>query len=89
MPVYEWWVYIVFAIPGLFLFFMNWAIFVHNARGGKWVSGIPIIGGLWIAVVCLISPYKWFALTGLADPGVWQLFQALFLELFSRGKKKE
>ena len=89
MPVYDWWVYIVFAIPGLVLFFMNWGIFIHNARGGKWISGVPLFGGLWIAVVCLISPYKWLAFIGLADPGIWQLGWALISEWLPKGKKKE
>ena len=87
MPSYDWWVYIIFAIPGIFLYVMNWAIFIHNARGGKWVSGIPLFGGLWIAAVCLLSPWKWLAFIGLSDPGIWLMIEALFLEFFPRKKK--
>ena len=87
MPQYEWWVYIVLALPGISLFIVNWVIYIHNIRGKKFVSGIPCVGGLWIAGVCLISPCKWLALIGLADPGFWLLVVALFEEYFSFGKK--
>ncbi|MBR6018752.1 MAG: hypothetical protein IK055_00875 [Lachnospiraceae bacterium] len=89
MPTYDWWVYIVLAIPGVFLFVMNWAAFIHNMRGKKFVSGIPLFGGLWIAVVCLISPCKWLALIGLADPGIWLLIAALVREYFPRRKQND
>lgn len=89
MPVYDWWVYIVLAIPGIFLFVMNWIIFFHNARGGKWVSGIPFFGGLWIAAVCLLSPWKWLAFIGLSDPGIWLFFEALFLEFVLHKKNDD
>ena len=81
MPRFDWWICIVLAIPGLFLFGMNWAIFFHNLKGKKWVSGIPPAGGVWIAVTALLSPCRWLALIGLADPGVWLFVQALISEL--------
>lgn len=84
MPKYDWWVYIVLASPGIFLYVMNWLIVFHNARGGKWVSNVPGLGGLWIAIVCLLSPVKWMALLGLTDPGVWLIFVAIFQGVFSR-----
>ena len=87
MTQYEWWVYIVLALPGIFLFIMNWGAFINNIRGKKFVSGIPLIGGLWIAVTCLISPCKWLALAGVADPGIWLLVVALFREFFPFWKK--
>ena len=87
MTYFAWWVYLILALPGIILFVINWGIFFNNVSGKKWISSIFLIGGLWIAVVCLISPCKWLALTGLADPGVWMPVHALFKELFS-GKKK-
>ena len=87
MPQYEWWVYIVLALPGILLFIVNWGVFIHNIRGKKFVSGILFVGGLWIAGVCLISPCKWLALAGLADPGIWLLVAALVKEFFPFGKK--
>ena len=82
MPRYDWWVCIVLASPGIFVFIMNWAIYINNMRGKKWVSSIVLFGGVWIAVVCLLSPIKWLALIGFTDPGVWFLIIALFKELF-------
>lgn len=80
MPIYDWWVYIVLALPGIFFYGMNWAIFIHNVRGGKFVSCVPALGGLWIAIVCLLSPIKWLALLGLTDPGCWLFIAAIFME---------
>ena len=77
MARFDWWVYLILALPGLFLSGMNWAIYIHNKRGKKWVSGVPLIGGLWIAAAALLSPCNWLALAGLADPGVWLLLAAL------------
>ena len=87
MQAMSWWAYVLLASPGIFIFVMNWSVFIHNMRGGKFVSGIPLIGGLWIAVACLISPWKWLALIGFADTGVWMLIAALFLEFFPWRKK--
>ena len=89
MPRYDWWVYIVLASPGIFVFIMNWAIYINNMRGKKWVSSIVLFGGVWIAVVCLLSPVKWLAFIGFIDPGVWLLIVALFKELFSGTDKFE
>ena len=88
MPVYAWWVYIVFALPGLFFYIMNWVITIHNRRGKKFVSCVPPLGGLWIAIVCLISPVKLLALIGLSDPGLWLFIVALFEE-FILGRKDD
>ena len=40
-------------------------------------SGVPFFGGIIVAVGFLISPWKWFALLGLLDYGVWALPYAL------------
>ncbi|MBO4864625.1 MAG: hypothetical protein J5517_09670 [Eubacterium sp.] len=86
MVYYAWWVYLIIAIPGIFLFVMNWAIFFHNKLGKRFVSNVPPLGGLWIAVVCLISPCKWLALIGLADPGLWLFIVAIISEKNNMGE---
>ena len=88
MVYYDWWVYIILAIPGIFVFVMNWCAYICSLRG-RFVSGVPIFGGLWIAVVCLISPCKWLALIGFADTGVWLLIVALIEDYIIQGKKPE
>lgn len=37
------------------------------------VSGVPLVGGLFIAIGFLTTPVKWLALLGLIDPGYWSL----------------
>ena len=55
------------AAPGILFYVVNWAILINNQIGKKWSSNIPPLGGLWIAVVCLLSPVKLLALIGLTD----------------------
>lgn len=45
--------------------------FVIMTYGAKFAerSGVPFVGGLFIAIGFLTSPVKWLALLGLIDPG--------------------
>lgn len=77
-------------LPGLFFYIMNWAIYIHNKQGKKWVSNTPPLGGLLIAAVFLLTPYKLLALIGLTDPGLWVIIAGLadyVKELKYRSKK--
>ena len=49
------------------LFFVIMSYCAHFA--GR--SGVPIVGGLLIAIGFLTSPLKWLALIGLVDYGFW------------------
>ena len=88
MRYYDWWMYIVLAVPGILMFLVNWMIFFHNTSQKKFVSGIPPAGGAWIAIVCLISPCRWLALIGFADPGLWLFVVAVITELLQSKKEK-
>lgn len=84
------WTIILMQLPGSFFYIMNWAIYIHNKRGKKWVSPTPPLGGLLIAAVFLLTPYKLLALIGLTDPGLWVIIAGLadfFKELKDRTKK--
>lgn len=67
MRYYSWWTYLLMALPGIVFYIVNWMIFINNALGKKWSSNIPPLGGVWIAIVFLLSPVKLLALTGLTD----------------------
>ena len=43
-------------------------------------SGAPFIGGIFVAIGFLLSPFKWLALLGLLDYGVWALPHAIISE---------
>ena len=63
---------------GLFLYGMNWAIFINDLiPGRKWSSMIPPLGGLLISVGILVIGGGWWALIGLTDPCVFSI--VLFL----------
>ena len=42
----------------------------ESKKSGHFVSGIPAVGGILIALGFLTSSVKWLALLGLADPGL-------------------
>ncbi|MBO4635691.1 MAG: hypothetical protein J5685_00955, partial [Clostridiales bacterium] len=39
-----------------------------SKKSGHYVSGIPLIGGILVALGFLLSPVKWLALLGLLEP---------------------
>lgn len=84
------WTIILMQLPGSFFYIMNWAIYIHNKRGKKWVSPTPPLGGLLIAAVFLLTPYKLLALIGLTDPGLWVIIAGLedFLKMLKDRTKK-
>lgn len=43
-------------------------------------SGAPFIGSIFVAIGFLLSPFKWLALLGLLDYGVWALPHAIISE---------
>jgi len=43
---------------------------IASKRSGKYVSGIPCVGGIIIALGFLTTPMKWLALFGLVDIGI-------------------
>ena len=43
-------------------------------------SGAPFIGGIFVAIGFLLSPFKWLALLGLLDYGAWALPHAIISE---------
>ncbi len=49
-------------------------------------SGVPFLGGIIVALGFLLSPYKWLALLGLLDFGVWALPYSIISEIML-GKK--
>ena len=59
---------------GLFFVIMSYG--AHFAKR----SGVPLVGGLLIAVGFLTSPVKWLALIGLIDYGYWSIPYFLILD---------
>jgi hypothetical protein len=49
-----------------------------SQKSGHYVSGIPCIGGIFIAIGFLTTPYKWLALLGFIDIQILYLLYILF-----------
>jgi hypothetical protein len=78
---------------GLFFYIANWCCFINNMiPGRKWVSLVPPLGGLILALAFLLlvpAPWKWFALLGLTDPWIISFVYAIITEAFGKSEKKE
>ena len=70
--------FITFVLVGIGVFFV---VMTYGAnRRGR--SGIPVVGGLFIAVGFLLSPCKWLAILGLVDYGPSYLIYLYVSEAF-------
>ena len=79
---------VVIGAIGAYFYGMNWVIFFHNLKpGAKWVSMVPPLGGLLIAVALLVAGLGWWALLGLTDPSLWLLVYAVINGAFTGGNR--
>ncbi len=53
-----------------------------SKKSGRYVSGIPTIGGILIALGFLISSVKWLAVIGIFEPGILYLIFKVMPEYF-------
>ena len=88
MKGWSFWTYLGTALPGIIFMAVNWAIFINNTLGKKWSALIPPLGGLWVAIICLLSPHKLLALTGFLDPFWIVLIYSLGIAPIMDRKKK-
>lgn len=77
---------------GAFFYIANWWILLYNNipklnPEGRFVSMVPPLGGLLIAVGILLIGGGWWALVGLTDPSIWVFVYALVSEFFTSGEK--
>lgn len=78
---------ILVAIGALFLF-MTYGAMISSKRHNTHISGVPLVGGLFVLVGFLLSPVKWLALLALIDPGIWMLPYAIYLNIKAEKEKK-
>lgn len=76
----KWTPCILFGTVGLFFLFMTYGALIQSKRTGKYVSGVPGCGGLFIAIAFLLSPCKWLAVLALTDYGIWMISWLLISE---------
>ncbi|MCR5544560.1 MAG: hypothetical protein K6F55_10480 [Eubacterium sp.] len=65
---------------------MAWAITISariaSKKAGRFISGVPGIGGPLIIIGFLLSPVKWLALIGLLDFDMWYFFVKVVPAIF-------
>ena len=77
---------------GLYIATMNWRIFAHNLRQGKYVSHVPLVGGVLLYAAMRISCYEpldnWSGIAFIIDFGSIPLFAITFIYLLYNGLRK-
>ena len=73
MFVRTWGLCIFFGVIGLFFLVVTYGALIVSRKSEHNVSGVPCVGGIFIIIAFLFSPYKWLALLGLLDYGFWEL----------------
>ena len=58
---------------GLLLVAASYGAILASKKENRHISGVPVFGGLLIAIGFLLSPCKWLAFSGLIDYGIWEL----------------
>lgn len=84
---------LIFGI-GALLYFANWWCLLYDNipklnPEGKFVSMVPPLGGLLIAIGILLIGGGWWALVGLTDPFIGSLVWALAAGRFGEPKKTD
>lgn len=83
---------LIFGI-GAFMYLSNWWCLMYNnipklSHKGRFVSMIPPIGGLLIAIGILLIGGGWLALIGLTDPCIGSFVYSVISETVSGKKRK-
>lgn len=84
----EWVATIILGLIGLFFLIITYVTLIIGYRTGKFVSGAPVIGGIFVFIAFMLSPVKWLAVLALLDYGVWELPYALISEYINNKKFK-
>ncbi|MCH5271415.1 MAG: hypothetical protein J1E83_11795 [Lachnospiraceae bacterium] len=71
---------IIGSVGVLFLIF-TYAAVIKNRKEGRFISGCPLFGGVFIFIAAVISPCKWLCILCLLDYGVWMLPYSIYLNV--------
>lgn len=77
----NWILSIIIGSVGLFLLIFTYAAVIKSRKEGRFISGCPLIGGVFIFIAAMISPCKWLGLLCLLDYGVWMLPYSIYLNI--------
>lgn len=83
----QWALTIVLGLIGAFFIAMSYGAMIESKKSGRHISGVPVVGGVILAVAFLLSPVKWLAFLGLLDYGLWMIPFSLISRIFQKNKK--
>ena len=66
---------------GLLLVIVSYGAILASKKENRHISGVPVFGGVLIALGFLLSPCKWLAFLGLIDYGIWEIGWLCILRL--------
>lgn len=90
----NWILSIIIGSVGLIFLIFSYVAMIKNRKKGRFISGCPLLGGVFIFIAAMISPCKWLCLLCLLDYGVWMLPYSIYLNIMdgksnSKFKKKD
>ena len=62
---------VILLVIGLFFMFMTYGAYIASIRSGRFVSGVPFVGGFFVFLAFIVSPWKLLSLLCVLDLGVW------------------
>lgn len=69
----KWTVAIILALIGGFFMFMTYGAMITSKKQNTHVSGVPLVGAIFVFLGFILSPIKWLAFLALLDPGIWMV----------------
>lgn len=77
----NWVLSIMIGLIGVFFIIFTYAAVIKSRKEGKSISGCPLLGGVFLFIAAVISPYKWLCILCLLDYGVWMLPYSIYLNV--------
>ena len=82
------WVFpVVLGVIGILWIMLNIKAEIESRKQGRFISGIPFIGGIHLLIAGLISPIKWLALLSVLDYTFWMFIYCIFKDLVFNKKQ--
>ena len=73
---------------GLLMVTVTWCAMIQSRRHNRFISGVPLFGGILLLIGGLLSPHKLLALLSLLDPGFPMILTSL-ISLIRPSRKRD
>lgn len=85
----KWALALILGLIGAFFIFMTYGSMFTSKKHNTHISGVPLVGGIFIFLGFILSPIKWLAFLALLDPGIWMVPLAIWENKKADKKQKQ